>query len=211
MGRVKPELIEPTDCREICAKCRQAFPDLRAWSRHAFKRHGRVNPARRLATGTQCSVCLTHYKTNRALCAHISYSRRCRAALVNANVEYVPEPGIGSRKFDDGKHALLPAYPAQGPKAVWNHGDFLDEWEQPEERILCSLVACFCNDGEYGSYQALLQAVKGFFSNHCLQLTRLRATASCWKTTLEEALLSEEDFPFLWISWHKRIISRAPG
>ena len=46
---------------EVCAVCGQGFRDLRAWSHHAFKRHGRIRPERRLVDGCQCPVCLkTH-------------------------------------------------------------------------------------------------------------------------------------------------------
>ena len=62
---VPTEISQRHATTEICALCGIVFTDLRAWSHHAFKRHGRLNPVRLLATGSQCPVCLKQFKANK--------------------------------------------------------------------------------------------------------------------------------------------------
>ena len=205
-ARLPEELAARDDPTEVCAPCGRTFADLRAWSRHAFKCHGRVNPSRRLASGTQCMVCLTQYKTNRALCAHFNCSRRCRAALHNANFACSPERGIGSRKYDDGNTVLLPAFQAEGPRAAWDVRAACDERDLPSEEVLLALEDCFSNDAaQYPSFQDLLHAVRAIFCRQCLQRSRLRDTAHKWRHSLETSLSVDEEVSVDWASWHTRI------
>ena len=88
---------------EICAVCQQRFPDLRCWSHHAFKRHGRIREARLFACGTQCQVCLRHFATTFRLSNHLEHSSSCLAALVQQSRFAEVAPGRGSRRFRDGR------------------------------------------------------------------------------------------------------------
>ena len=71
--------IVDTDTSEVCAKCQQKFKDLRCWSHHAFKRHGRVKEARHFAVGSQCQICLKQFPSTFHLSNHLEYSQACLA------------------------------------------------------------------------------------------------------------------------------------
>ena len=209
---VPPDLVDTASGGEICAKCGVVFQDLRAWSHHAFKRHGRVNPVRLLAQGSQCAVCLKHFKTNKFLCNHLEHSCSCRHALINAGAEQHPEPGTGSRKFDDGTSHLLPATQAQGPVRQWDFTPAVDEQNRPSEHILQLLESCFCHDAPlFQTYGELFSRIRAYFQSECLQKSRMRATAQHWDRTLQEALTSEEEFSVQWVAWHSRIAKFLVG
>ncbi|CAE7698157.1 unnamed protein product [Symbiodinium sp. CCMP2592] len=191
---------------EVCGRCGIVFDDLRAWSHHAFKRHGRLNPVRRLAHGTQCAVCLGQFRANQGLCNHLTYSRKCRHALINAGFEGIVEPGVGSKKFDQGKKVLLPAVRAQGPQGQWDFTPAVDEQDQPSDAILCRLEDCFCNEGEaYTDWSTLVEAIRAIFCGECLQLSRLKATARQWSQQLQAEIDRDEEWEIRWVSWHLRL------
>ena len=82
LGACHSPFVQPgTPTVEVCAVCRQGFKDLRSCSHHAFKRHGRIRPERRLADGCQCPVCLKTCAANGRLCNHLRHNRSCRDAL----------------------------------------------------------------------------------------------------------------------------------
>ena len=85
LGACHSPFVQPgTPTVEVCAVCRQGFKDLRSCSHHAFKRHGRIRPERRLADGCQCPVCLKTCAANGRLCNHLRHNRSCRDALAGA-------------------------------------------------------------------------------------------------------------------------------
>ena len=201
-----PELSVRNDTSELCAQCGVIFEDLRAWSHHAFKRHGRINLVRRLASGSQCPVCLKLFKANKGLCNHLSYSTHCRHALINAGADCTPEPGTGSRKFDDGSQRQQPAVQAQGPGQCWDFSIVLEEPQQPCETTLLELETCFCTQAkDFHNRADLLQRFKVIFSGRCLQRSRLQATALKWLGNVENALLDEDFASVQWATWHARI------
>ncbi|CAE7876417.1 unnamed protein product [Symbiodinium microadriaticum] len=207
LGAVVPEdVVDHVNKRELCAKCGVVFDDLRAWSHHAFKRHGRVNPVRALAHGTQCAVCLKHFSTNKRLCNHLEYSRPCRHALINAGYSCQPAPGTGSRKFDDGHRCLQPATQAQGPERCWDFAEALDETHTPCAYVISRLEDCFyATDCHFPSRHHLLQHIKGLFQEHCLQQSRMRATVKAWQVILADALDADDDVSILWATWHSQV------
>ncbi|CAE7561409.1 unnamed protein product [Symbiodinium sp. CCMP2456] len=69
----------PDSHQELCACCGQVFQDLRAWSHHAFKVHGRRREERFLANGQQCPACSKHYPDTQKLCNHLRHSKKCKA------------------------------------------------------------------------------------------------------------------------------------
>ena len=190
---------------EICAICQQRFPDLRSWSHHAFKRHGRIREARLVAWGTQCQVCLRHFATTFRLSNHLEHSRSCLAALVQQSRFAEVAPGRGSRRFRDGRDALLPAVTASGPQQQWSAEGFVPESDRADSVILDNLSEIFCQPGEFLDIESLLQAIRKVFLRVCLQKSRLYATAVEWKRLLDEELSVEEDLPIRWTAWHGRI------
>ena len=198
-------LAASRDTEEVCGVCQRTFADLRTWSHHAFKVHKRRKPSRCIVGGTQCPVCLGQYRNNTKLCNHLAYSHRCRHALVNAKVSAVPEPGVGSRHFDDGHRCLLPATRAQGPRGQWDFTPCVDEAHAPCPSIIEQLEDLFISEGERcQSLDALQAEYRRIFASQCLQSTRLRATALQWQADLFEALDTEE-FAIQWAAWHRHV------
>ena len=69
--------------------CNETFPDLRTWSQHAFKVHGRIRNERWLIEGKQCPICFQHYAVIERLCNHL---RHTRALIVSMPIV---QPTIG--------------------------------------------------------------------------------------------------------------------
>ena len=158
---------------EICAICQQRFPDLRCWSHHAFKRHGRIREARLVAWGTQCQVCLRHFATTFRLSNHLEHSRFCLAALVQQSRFAEVAPGRGSRRFRDGRDSLLPAVTASGPQQQWSAEGHVPESERADSVILDGLSEIFCQPDAIPDIESLLHSrpsVKSFFVLACKNL-----------------------------------------
>ena len=161
---------------------------------------------RALAQGSQCAVCLKHFEANKFLCNHLEYSTTCRHALINARIDHQPEPGVGSRRFDDGSRQLLPATQALGPGQCWDFTPAVDEPDMPCECILRDMESCFCHDsGRFAACQDLLSHVRDVFRSQCLQRSRLRATAVSWSDRFNDTLQEDEDWPLQWIAWHSHV------
>ena len=205
-GAVVSEVVEDEGRPvEVCAICQQCFPDLRSWSHHAFKRHGRVREARHVAVGTQCQVCLRHFATTFRLSNHLEHSRSCLAALVQHGRFVDTVPGRGSRGFNDGKDALLPAVLASGPSMQWSGEGFVPEAERPAQSILDGLTEIFCQPSQHPDFQELVSAVRSVFLGVCLQRSRLRATAKAWQAALLDELAQDEDVSLQWAAWHTKL------
>ena len=165
-GAVVSELVEDfSESVEVCAICRQRFSDLRCWSHHAFKRHGRVKEARLVAQGTQCQVCLKHFATTFRLSNHLEHSRACLAALVQHGRFVGTIPGRGSKGFCDGKDSLPPAVTASGPSLQWSGEGFVPEADRPDPSILEGLTEIFCRSTEFTDFQAFVSAVRVVYSD----------------------------------------------
>ena len=208
-GASLPATMLPVDGREFCAVCGKVFRDLRAWSHHAFKVHGRVREERTLVNGRQCPVCLKHFANTEKLCNHVRYSNSCKGALLRSGLTATPTPGIGSRRFDDGSRSLLPAVQAEGPRQFWNGAPCPLEAERPSEEVLLRLEDVFAHAEQFcHSLEVLLQAYQTAFSSVCLQQSRLRATATEWASRLQEQFAEDEDQGLQWFSWHSTLASR---
>ena len=190
---------------EVCAMCGQGFKDLRAWSHHTFKRHGRIRPERRLADGCQCPVCLKTYASNGRLCNHLRHSRACRDALSSTDIVVQPQPGHGSKRFDCGADCLVPPMQAAGPSRQWTSVPVTPEPEMPSETVLCRLEDILCHSADScASYCALLELLRAAFCAECLQRSRLVATAAAWRSALDKHFEQDEDWLVQWASWHAR-------
>ncbi|CAE7208996.1 Pgc [Symbiodinium sp. CCMP2592] len=206
-GAVVPsDLRSDTNSTEVCGLCSCVFPGLREWSHHAFKRHGRCKPTRSLVTGSQCPVCLKNYACNARLCQHLDYTTSCRWALRNSGVYHDPEPGTGSRKFDNGRSQLQPSAQAYGPGRVWNFSVGKEEWEEPSKEVLDRLEDLFI-EGELATADLpdLVRKYKACYCVCCLQQSRLRATAEKWQCELSDLLAADEDVSVQWSSWHSSV------
>ena len=192
---------------EVCAPCQQSFRDLRSWSHHAFKRHGRVREARLVAQGSQCQVCLRHFATTFRLSNHLEHSRACLAALVQQGQYQDVAPGRGSRGFKDGRDVQMPAVTACGPHAQWSGEGFIPEPDRPDPGVLDGLAELFGQPSRFSDIDSLFAAVRRVFLGVCLQRSRLRATAVEWQRQLAEELSQDEEVSIQWASWHMRIAS----
>ncbi|CAE7598145.1 unnamed protein product [Symbiodinium sp. CCMP2456] len=204
-AQVGEEVHAPEAAGEVCAVCQQRFPNLRCWSHHAFKRHGRVREARLYAQGTQCQICLKHFASTFHLSNHLEYSQQCLAQLSSVSQVEVPMPGRGSRKFRSGKDVMLPAVTASGPVLPQVPVAFIPEVDRADDSVLSSLEDLFCCDDRGYSYDTLIQAVKAAFAGVCLQVSRLKATAREWRHRLTSELQDNEDVSINWSTWHRRI------
>ena len=190
---------------EICAACSQRFRNLREWSHHAFKRHGRVRPERRLVSGTQCPVCLRQFASNGRLCNHLRHSSSCRDSLISEGHEVVPLPGKGSKLYDSGHDALVPVLQAAGPLRPWERGHVVPEPEQPSQSMLDELTDSLCSpDDSVTCLAQLLESFRHIFSRECLQLSRLQATAREWQEQLSRLLSYDEEWPIQWATLHAK-------
>ena len=202
-GATADDVID--DSTEVCAICQQHFADLRCWSHHAFKRHGRIKESRLVAQGTQCMVCLRHFATTFRLSNHLEHSKSCLAALMQRGCYVEAVPGRGSRGFKDGRDSQLPAVTASGPHCQWTGNGFIPEPERADSIVLDGLTEIFGQPVNFPDFDIVLRAVRGVFLGVCLQHTRLRATARAWKQLVEEELSQDEDISVRWASWHARI------
>ena len=88
----------PSSATHACIKCQRVFCSRTAWASHAFKRHQRINSARRFAAGTYCLSCGTEYWEYKRLMHHLRYSSRCRRNLAMAQLDVELAPGLGSKE-----------------------------------------------------------------------------------------------------------------
>ena len=193
---------------EVCAPCGRAFPNLRCWSHHAFKCHGRVREARLLASGTQCRACLRHFATNFRLCNHLHHSKKCIAALALTGEWGEVQPGKGSKgskRFQHGDDQLCPAVTAAGPLRSAAVGHFTQESDRSDTVTIHALEDLFAHQQPHLTFDALLEGVRQAFSRSCLQVSRLRATAVEWRHNLRAELDRCDDVPITWAAWHTRI------
>ena len=192
--------------QEVCACCQQCFADTRAWSHHAFKVHGRTREERRLVAGQQCPACLKHFQTNEKLCNHVRHSKRCKTMLIQQGASATPAPGIGSRAYQNAKPSQLPSVQAAGPLFPGAEGQALFEAQTPSQEVLAALEDFFCHGTTtVNSYEAVVEAYRACFLPHCLQVSRLKATAVAWHSLLSEAQIDDEHWPLAWIAWHNRV------
>ncbi len=80
-----------------CLVCEQSFESYRAWAVHAFKKHQRVHPYRRLQDGKTCAACGHAFPTEARLARHFKNAKACAATV--AAQRWWPEevPAFGSR------------------------------------------------------------------------------------------------------------------
>ena len=185
LGATVPmSLFGEEDSRECCALCHRVFPDYRAWSVHAFSTHGRTDEVRRLTTGSQCPSCLKHFASASAvkLGRHLKYSAACRSHLLATGRRNAPEPGIGSRKAPDDGLLLMPTLQAEGPHPRLEARFIDDEEERPSAEVL-DCLAHLDYDGSLAQlgHAAFWDRIRVSFSCVCLQASRLRVTAICWR------------------------------
>ena len=80
-----------------CLICDQSYESYRAWAVHAFKKHQRVHPFRRLQEGKTCAACGHTFPTEARLARHFKNAKACAETL--AAQKWWPEevPAFGSR------------------------------------------------------------------------------------------------------------------
>ena len=110
-----PQKILATE-EHFCLRCKMTFARAAAWSVHAFKVHGRINPARKFAVGTQCARCLKDFHTHISLVNHLKNNAACLECAIRHGESGQVEPGLNSRAEKKGRPILLlPYLRAEGP------------------------------------------------------------------------------------------------
>ena len=182
-GASVPQAPEPSSPpREVCALCNAVFRDYRAWSVHAFKRHGRTEEIRSLADGLQCQCCLKHFATNIRLCRHL----RSRRALLGNLHRVSPLPGIGSRKAPKEHLYCAPTLQAAGPRPLVDGVFIEDELDRPAAEVLdCLAHLDFDGPDQPLDTTVIWERIRQAFSCVCLPARRLRLTARVWLAQLE--------------------------
>ena len=86
-----------TETSYRCLVCDALFGSYRGWAVHAFKKHQRVHPFRRLQVGKTCAACGHTFPTEARLARHFKNSKQCAAAV--AAQQWWPDqtPAFGSR------------------------------------------------------------------------------------------------------------------
>ncbi|CAE7802792.1 unnamed protein product [Symbiodinium sp. CCMP2592] len=199
------DVLTCEQAQELCALCGKSFPNLRAWSHHAFKCHGRVREERLYASGNRCNICLRLFASNFRLCNHLQHSKSCFAALLAAGDPGEPQPGRGSRKYNSGAEQPCPAVTAAGPVLARQEVTYVPEAERPDPATLSALEMIYAFPEEWPCFQDLLEAVRAAFCKTCLQVSRLKATAAQWWNNLHEELDRCDDVPVAWAAQHLRI------
>eukprot|EP00435_Cladocopium_sp_Y103_P026910 s1210_g6.t1 len=112
--------FEETDSASFgCMQCQKRCRNAAGEAAHMHRVHHEVSNLRHLFDQPTCSSCLKHFHTMAKLKAHLYYSRRCRDALRNANMQCEVVPGAGSITDHARAQAhdrYLPPLPGQGPR-----------------------------------------------------------------------------------------------
>lgn len=118
-----------------CLRCQRIFQRRADLAVHAFKKHDRINPARKFVQGTQCERCLKHYATYPDLVNHVKRTQSCLHFYANRGVLVPRQPGVNSRA-DNQQRSLLrdPFFYAEGPRCP-SPAALIDD-EHPEQVLL---------------------------------------------------------------------------
>ena len=137
------------------------------------------------------------------------YSLACKSALLLEGCSCEPQPGVGSRRFDDGTATQLPAVQAEGPLGQRRTGEAVQEKHRPDETTLLALEDLFCQeDSPHWDLEELLRSYRKAFQKTCLQASRLQATARAWHRALADQLCHDEEVGVQWAAWHALISDR---
>ena len=178
----------------FCGPCRRRFATKQQWAVHAFKRHGIVKMSRLVTAGTQCPQCLKQFSSSIALWNHLDYSFRCIDKLLRRGFSCDPEPGLGNKAADRGRHFL--GYVKQGFGPFVRDDAAADSQHDVPLSHAVSLAVC---DGLRHTLQlrggcltvpGLLDAHRQAYCAVCISRTQLDATAREWCRQLPQ--LSED-------------------
>ena len=112
----QPMDVQPWDMH-ACPCCRQTFKTNAAWSVHAFRKHGRVTPARQFAVGNTCEFCLKTFHDHMGLVNHIGNNPHCYWQYHVRGQTAEPQPSFNSRAEIKVRSDLrCPAYKVDGPR-----------------------------------------------------------------------------------------------
>ena len=171
--------IVATDSTHFCPVCCRQFPTEAAWGVHAFKLHNRCTPARLVAEGTQCMICLRQYESYVSLVHHLRYSSACFAQL--AALPYRPEttPGLNSRSEIRSRRELrCPYLQAAGPQRVPRVTD--EEVLEPEMERLYDLWSTEWRRCVGATRSAKLEGLRGAAGTSYLTGDLLRFAMNAW-------------------------------
>lgn len=174
-----------------CLKCQKVFQRRADLAVHAFKKHDRINPARKYVQGRQCEKCLKHYATYPDLVNHVKRSLHCMNFYISRGTVVPRQPGVNSRA-DNQQRTLLrdPFFYAEGPRCP-SPTAFVDD-DHPEQMLLMGKwdqASMECTD-----VQAWLEALRKATTQTTLFhediLTTFRTWSSNWRASHEELTLS---------------------
>ena len=187
-GLFQSTVLVPTNEQHFCPSCTRTFATKAAWAVHAFKLHGRVTPARSVAEGTQCSVCLKQYESYVSLVHHLRYSATCFAVLSSQNYRPAPAPGWNSREELRGRRELrCPHVRAAGPTMPLPVPDVTPL--EPEAQRLCDEWTAIWRQRQVQEPSVTLELIRQVAASSYLTANLLRHTAYHWLCYL----LGDED------------------
>ena len=197
--------VQPTTTSSVldehfCLACRKVFRTCAAWSVHAFKIHGRTTRVRDVASGTQCQVCLKHYKNHTSLINHLKYSTNCYEQLVE-RMHWVEatQPAMNSRA-DRVSSDVLPPPPlqAEGPRVELKpvtqqqlDGErqrLLDAWEEIRRDPLYT--------DSYVWFRRISDRLRRASLQTTLSAVELRMLMAEWRGSLLAAGMTTEHYGF---------------
>ena len=179
---VPTSLLTEAGSPGCCALCNRCFKDYGAWAVHAFATHGRTDEARRLALGS-----------------HVFGISRPQISSAGTSGIAV-HAGVTSYR----QAAAMPRSPALAAGRVltmdWPCCQFLASGPRPrpadilveaaEDRPAAEVLDCLAHLNYDGTLPVLSETdlwsrIRTAFSCVCLQSSRLRVTACCWRDLIE--------------------------
>lgn len=118
-GRFTTPTVEQSWEMHACPLCRQTFTTNAGWSVHAFRKHGRVTPARQFASGTTCEFCLKKFHDHMGLVNHVGNSAKCFWQYQSRGQRVAQQPSLNSRAEIRSRTELrCPVYKIDGPVPI---------------------------------------------------------------------------------------------
>ena len=178
--------VPQSDNVHACLKCKRIFGSRTAWASHAFKKHKRVNQARRYAAGTCCLACGHEFWEYKRLLHHLCYSKRCRQRLAMANFEVEIEPGIGSREQRKQPEEILQPWALTPVVGLPIHDYWAGIGAAWDEELLTQLFheLPLSDEQVHLTVDDLMDKLRDVLLEATVEYSVVCATIQCWKDSM---------------------------
>lgn len=178
-----------------CVRCRQTFLTNSAWSVHAFRKHGRVTPARQFTVGTMCEFCLKKFHDHMGLVNHVGNNPTCYWQYQARGHRAEIQPSLNSRKEIRSRSDLrCPVYrmdgptpiplPLSDPQPTVEQQELLDAWEEVRQTYATSVM----------EISAIREALRFATLQTTLPIFEILYVARSWRLHLNrQGILTEDD------------------